>query len=253
MTRPPAVGDRDHRDPRVGPIELRPPDDGEPAAAIDRFRRGARLVAGLLRDRPTSTDVVLAGHEYLARKAAIHAGTRRADRFSGFGEGSLICFPPTALYGEAGIRIGADTLVGPHVSLSAGIRPDQRLISDRIVDIGDRCLIGRNSSIVGHLSIEIADDVFFAPNVYVTDQNHGVDQLDLPIGRQAEPEAPVIIGPGSWLGTNVVVLPGVTIGTHVAVGAGSIVTTDLPDHSIAVGVPARVIRMQDGADGSTQA
>jgi acetyltransferase-like isoleucine patch superfamily enzyme len=121
--------------------------------------------------------------------------------------------------------------------------PGQDLISDAIVTIGDRCLIGRNSSIVGHLSITIEDDVFFGPNVYVTDQNHGVDKLDVPIGRQSELEQPVVIGEGSWLGTNSVVLPGVTIGRHVAVGAGSVVTSDLPDNAVAVGVPARVLRI----------
>ena len=54
--------------------------------------------------------------------------------------------------------------------------------------------------------------------------------------------APVVIGDGSWLGTNAVVLPGVTIGRHVAVGAGSVVTGDLPDNSVAAGVPARIIK-----------
>ena len=169
-------------------------------------------------------------------------GSRRARRFSAFGDGTIICFPPTALFGERAIRLGRDTLIGPNFSLSAGMDPDQELISDRIVTIGDRCMLGRGSSIVGHFEIVIEDDVFFGPNVYVTDQNHSVDQLDVPIGRQSGPESPVRIGAGSWLGTNVVVLPGVTIGRHVAVGAGSVVTKHLPDNSVAVGSPARVIR-----------
>lgn len=169
-------------------------------------------------------------------------GSRRAKRFSAFGEGSIICFPPTALFGEQAIRLGRETVIGPHFSLSAGMSPDQELINDRIVTIGDRCLLGRGSSIVGHLEIVIDDDVFFGPNVYVTDQNHSIEQLDLPVGRQSGPESPVRIGAGSWLATNVVVLPGVTIGRHVAVGAGSVVTKDLPDNCVAVGAPARVIR-----------
>ena len=191
----------------------------------------------------TLGDVVLGAHDWLSRKATIHDRSRRGRRFAAFGQGSVMCFPPAALYGEASIRIGRDTLIGPYVSLSAGMAPGQELISDEIVTIGDRCLIGRNSSIVGHLSITIEDDVFFGPNVYVTDQNHSVDRLDVPIGRQSELEQPVVIGEGSWLGTNSVVLPGVNIGKHVAIGAGSVVTTDLPDNAVAVGVPARVLRI----------
>lgn len=183
--------------------------------------------------------------------ASIHTGTRRARRFAAFGEGSLICFPWVALYGEAGIRIGRDTLIGPHVSLSAGMVPDQPLLSDEVVVIGDRCLIGRGSSIVGHFSIRVGDDVYTGPNVYITDQNHAWSDPAVPIGRQAAPERPVSIGAGSWLGAGVVVVPGVTIGRHVAVGAASVVTKDLPDHSVAVGSPARVIAERDAGEGSS--
>lgn len=188
-------------------------------------------------------DALMAAHEWLSKRAAIVPTSRRAGRFGTYGNGTLICFPPAALFGEQAIHLGADTLIGPYVSLSAGMVPGQVLISDEILRIGDRCLIGRHSSIVAHLEVVIGDDVFFGPNVYVTDQNHGVDDPITPIGRQAAGERPVSIGDGSWLGANVVVLPGVTIGRHVAVGAGSIVTSDLPDHAIAVGNPARVLRL----------
>ncbi len=168
--------------------------------------------------------------------------SKRGKGFAAFGDGSLICFPPSALFGERGIQIGRDTLIGPNVSLSAGMGPDQELLSDEVLVIGDRCLIGRGSSIVAHLSVDIGDDVFFAPNVYVTDQNHAFNDLSMPIGRQSMPEQPVVIGAGSWLATNVVVLPGVTIGKHVVIGAGSVVTTDIPDNCVAVGSPARVVK-----------
>lgn len=191
---------------------------------------------------PTAGDLALELWSRVERAALIHSDSRRARRFAAFGPGSAICFPPAALYGEHAIRIGRDVLIGPYVGLSAGMVPGQDLINDHIVDIGDRCLIGRGSSIVGHLEITIGADVYFGPNVYVTDQNHSVDRLDLPIGRQSDPERPVSIGAGSWLGTNAVVLPGVTIGRQVAIGAGSVVTTDIPDGVVAAGVPARVIR-----------
>jgi acetyltransferase-like isoleucine patch superfamily enzyme len=194
------------------------------------------------RARGAAGDLALAAWESFGRLAAIHDGSRRADRFAAFGAGSVLCFPPIALFGEPGIRIGRDVLIGPLVSLSAGMVPGQDLVSDEILRIGDRCLIGRGSSIVAHLSVTIGDDVFFGPNVYVTDQNHGTARSDVPIGHQSEPERPVVVGAGSWLGTNVVVLPGVTIGRQVAVGANSVVTSDLPDGVVAAGVPARILR-----------
>ena len=179
--------------------------------------------------------------------ASVHTGTARARRFAAFGEGSVLAFPWAALFNEHAIRVGRDTRFGPFVSLSAGMVPGQPMLHDAVVVIGDRCLIGRGSSIVGHFSVRIGDDVYTGPNVYITDQNHGLDLVDQPIGTQPPaPERPVSIGDGSWLGAGVVVLPGVTIGRGVAVGAGSVVTTDLPDHAVAVGSPARVVRLRTG-------
>jgi len=64
---------------------------------------------------------------------------------------------------------------------------------------------------------------------------------------QTQPERAVRIGDGSWIGHGAVILPGVTIGRHVVVGANSVVTSDIPDFSVAVGSPARVIRqLRDG-------
>lgn len=192
--------------------------------------------------RGRRADFFLGSYEWFARRAAVHPKSRRGKRFSAFGEGSIMCFPPAALFGEHAIKVGKDTMIGPFVSLSAGMGPHQELLSDHIVEIGDRVLIGRGSSIVGHFHIVIEEDVFFGPNVYVTDQNHAFNDLTIPIGKQSMPEEPVRIGAGSWVGTNSVILPGVTIGKHVAIGAGSIVTSDLPDNSVAVGSPARVIQ-----------
>ena len=192
-------------------------------------------------------DLVAGLHGWVRKRAAISPRSRRARRFAHFGPGSIICFPPAALFGEEAIRIGSDVLIGPNVSLSAGMGPGQSFISDRIVVLGDRCLIGRNSSINGHLSIEIGDDVYFGPNVYVTDQNHAALDPTVPIGRQAAPERPVRIGAGSWVGTNAVILPGVTIGSRAIIGAGAVVTSDVPAGTVAVGSPARVVTGIDSA------
>ena len=174
---------------------------------------------------------------------AIGPDTRRGRRFGSFGPGSVICFPPAALVNERYIHIGAGTVIGPDVSLSAGMVPGQQCVTDPVVAIGDRCLIGRGSGIVGHLSIEIGDDVWTGHHVYLTDQNHAYEDLQRPISQQVMPERPVRVGDGSWLGHGTVVLPGATIGRHVVIGANSVVRGDIPDDCIAAGNPARVIKL----------
>jgi carbonic anhydrase/acetyltransferase-like protein (isoleucine patch superfamily) len=175
--------------------------------------------------------------------------SRRARSFRSFGAGSAICFPFTALFGERYISIGEGTIIGPYVSLSAGVSPTHDLGVDEVVSIGDRCLIGKGSGIVGHERVIIGNDVFTGHHVYITDANHGYEDPELPIGQQFAPPRPVSIGDGSWLGHGCIVLPGASVGRHVVVGAGSVVTGDLPDFSVAVGNPARVIRRYAPGDG----
>jgi acetyltransferase-like isoleucine patch superfamily enzyme len=149
---------------------------------------------------------------------------------------------PTTIFNEQYISIGEDTLIGPGVALSAGMVPGQECITNPVVSIGDRCLIGKGSGIVGHFSITIGNDVWTGHHVYITDQNHGYEDVSVPISRQSQPERAVIIGDGSWLGHGSIILPGVTIGEHVVIGANSVVTKNIPPFSVAVGSPARVIR-----------
>lgn len=174
--------------------------------------------------------------------AAIGPDTPRGRRFGSLGAGSVICFPHTAIVNEGYIRIGAGTVIGQQATLSAGMAPGQVCVNDPVVSIGDRCLIGRGSGVVGHLEIVIEDDVWTGHHVYITDQNHAYDDLALPISKQFQPERPVRVGAGSWLGHGTVVLPGAQIGERVVVGANSVVTAGvIPDNSVVVGAPARVI------------
>lgn len=180
---------------------------------------------------------------------AIGPLTSKGKMFGKFGNGSIICFPQTTIFNERYIHIGCDTMIGSHVALSAGMIPGQVCLTDPVVRIGDRCLIGRGSGIVGHLSIVIGNDVWTGHHVYITDQNHGYENIEIPISQQTQIERPVSIGDGSWLGAGVVVLPGSTIGKHVAVGANSVVTGHLPDYCVAVGAPARVIKQYSPSSG----
>lgn len=180
---------------------------------------------------------------------AIGPTSPRARRFGSFGDGTIICFPYGSHVNERHIHLGAATMIAPGVVLSAGWGPGHPGLPDEVVKIGDRCLIGRNSSVIGHLSIVIGDDVWTGYDVRIGDMNHGYEDLTKPISVQAMPMEPISIGDGSWLGHGVLVMPGVTIGRHVTVGGGSVVIDDLPDYSVAVGVPARIVRQWTPGDG----
>jgi acetyltransferase-like isoleucine patch superfamily enzyme len=213
-----------------GVVLERLPLDNGPA---QRLRTGAKRALG---------EGVIRAWEAAVELGAIGPDTRRGKRFGHIGAGSVICFPPNAIFNEHYIHIGAGTMFGPQITLSAGMVPGQRMVSDPVISVGDRCLFGKGSGIVGHLQIVIGDDVWTGHHVYITDQNHGYSDPDLPISKQVMPERPVSIGDGSWLGHGTVVLPGAAIGRHVVVGANSVVTGPLPDYSVAAGVPARVIK-----------
>ena len=180
--------------------------------------------------------------ERIAFYGAIAPGTRRAEQFGSFGPGSVVAYPTGAIYGEAHIHVGATSMVSPQVTLTAGYSPEQTTVPPRALVIGDRAVIGVRSAIIAHESIEIGDDVWFGPEVFVTDANHGYQDPEVPIGRQLGLHEPVRIGSGSWLGCRVVVLPGTTIGRQCVIAAGSVVRGDIPDHSVVAGVPGRILR-----------
>ncbi|MFM7263820.1 MAG: acyltransferase [Acidimicrobiales bacterium] len=189
--------------------------------------------------------------ESLNSWAAIGPDDPRGRRFGSFGAGSIIMWPPVTVFNEQFIHIGEGTMIGPGVALSAGMAPGQECLSERVVVIGDRVLVGRGSGIVGHFSVEIGNDVWTGHHVYITDQNHGYEDIARPISAQTQPERAVTIGDGSWIGHGSVVLPGARIGRHVVIGANSVVTGELPDFCVAVGAPARVIREWDGSSWRT--
>jgi len=214
-------------------VLTRPP---VPDTFVQRCRTGAKRAAG---------EAVIRAWEAAVELGAIGPDTRRGRRFGRFGPDSVICFPPNAIFNERYVHIGSGTLFGPQITLSAGMVPGQRMVSDPVISVGDRCLIGKGSGIVGHLGITVGNDVWTGHHVYITDQNHGYGDLTLPISRQVMPERAVSIGDGSWLGHGAVVLPGASIGRHVVIGANSVVTGEIPDNCVAAGAPARVIRRLD--------
>ena len=131
--------------------------------------------------RPVVGGVVRTTSEFFTRLAVIGPKDIRSKRYGKFGVGSSISWPTGSGFGEKWIWIGEDVLIAADVTLSAGMGPGQEMVTNPVVRIGDRCLIGRGTSIIGHLNIDIGDDVYTGMNVYITDQNHGYENLDLPI------------------------------------------------------------------------
>ncbi|QBI55790.1 acyltransferase [Streptomonospora litoralis] len=185
------------------------------------------------------------------RHADVRSGSRAARRFAAYGPGTSIAFPPATVFGERWIALGAHTLLGADITLTAGMVPGQELgAAGPLIRIGDGCTIGRGSHVVAHRSIELGDDVFTGPYVYITDQNHVYTDVDVPVGRQWPADDPVRIGDGTWIGANAVVLPGVRLGRNCVVAAATVVRPgEYPDHSVVAGIPGRVVRRYDPEAG----
>ncbi len=195
-------------------------------------------------------DAIHAAWTGVTRLGAIGPRHRRARAFHTFGAGSMIAFPQTVVFGEGRIAFGRGSTIGPLATISAGMPSQADLRGDPVITIGDRCMLGKGIGIVGHERIEIGNDIWTGHYVYITDQNHGYEDVDEPIGVQMWKNEPVSIGDGSWLGHDAIVLPGSRIGRHVVVAAGAVVAgLQVPDYSVVAGVPARIVRRYVAGEG----
>ena len=108
--------------------------------------------------------------------------------------------------------------------------------------LGDKSNLARGISVNCYLDVEIGANALFADNVYISDFDHRFDDLTRAIKDQGIAKSRVRIERDVWLGTKVTVCRGVVIGEGTVVGANAVVTQDLPPFSVAVGVPARVVK-----------
>ena len=106
--------------------------------------------------------------------------------------------------------------------------------------IGNNFTGNFNLTILDIRKVYIGDNVMIGPNTLITTVGHPLSPKKR--RKHMAQASEVHIGDDVWLGGNVTVLPGVTIGNNVVVGAGAVVTKDIPDNSLALGVPAKVVR-----------
>jgi acetyltransferase-like isoleucine patch superfamily enzyme len=130
---------------------------------------------------------------------------------------------------SANVRIGDHCLFQDGVYMRAG--------NQGYITIHDRAALNSFSKLFGHGGIEIGEEAQVGPGTIITTTDH--DYYDENLATEFKK---VTIGRRVWIGANVTILPGVTIGEYSMIGAGAVVNKDIPPHSVAVGVPARVIK-----------
>ena len=174
------------------------------------------------------------------KKAAFIREFRYCDFSSGFGTNGV--GKDCTVIGKKNMTIGGECSFGAGTELiTLDSHFSQRLIPNLV--IGNHVRMTARCRITCAGNMTIGDDVLLAPEVFITDHNHGMD----PTKQGGYSPQPLIvkdvsIGEGVWLGQRVMILPGVSVGEHSIIGAGSVVTHDIPAYSIAVGSPANVVK-----------
>ncbi len=137
--------------------------------------------------------------------------------------------------------------IGKNVFIDDGCRLDCYKVSEKdpCFEIGNNVRISFNFTGLCSSKLVIQDDVLIASDVFVSTENHGVDDLTKNYLDQELVSKDVVISKGAWIGEKVCVLPGVTVGVKSIIGANSVVTKDVPDYTMVVGNPAKIIKKYD--------
>lgn len=134
-----------------------------------------------------------------------------------------------------------------YIGCSSKIMPHAKIIPQQgFVKIGDNCTIQYGCLLYGVGGLEIGDHCRIAAYTVISPMNHIYKDPNTPIWKQGETALGIRIGRDVWIGSGVTILDGVVIGDGSVIGAGSVVTRSIPSYSVAVGVPARVVKRRGG-------
>ena len=184
-------------------------------------------------DGRSQRERMLAGELYIADDPELAAEMQRAARLTRrFNTGD-----PSDLQAQAAIlrellgSLGEGAVIRPPLSCDYGYQ----------IHIGQGTFINYGAVFLDVAPVTIGEDVQVGPNVQFLTATHPVDAAT----RRAKWESarPITIADNVWLGGGVIILPGISIGENTVVGAGAVVTKDLPANVVAVGNPARVVRL----------
>jgi len=138
-----------------------------------------------------------------------------------------------------GITIGDGTFIMHHSMLHVF---NFRNLPRAAITIGRNCFIGEFNVVRGQGGVHVGDGVYTGPMVQIVAVNHVYDDPNRPIREQGITAQGIVIEDDVWIGAGAAVLDGVTIGRGSVIGAGSVVASDIPPYSIAVGTPAKPIK-----------
>jgi acetyltransferase-like isoleucine patch superfamily enzyme len=147
-----------------------------------------------------------------------------------------------------GIYIGDDTFVMHGSELHVY---NFRGLPHAGIWIGHNCFLGEFCLIRGQGGVHVGNSVLLAPRAQLLAVDHLFHNTSKPVIQQGISAEGIVVEDGAWIGSGAIVLDGVRVGTGAVVGAGAVVTRDVPAHSVAVGVPARVVRQLE-AQGDCQ-
>lgn len=168
-------------------------------------------------------------------------GNKYALRIKYIGKDSKVGLLYNFLNGKY-ITIGSKSVIGRYSKLQCFDNFNGHIYHPSIT-IGNNCLLGQNITIWSADEVKIEDNVTIAGYCTLINENHGIDvESELTFLHQTLTSAPIKIGEGTWIGERCIILPGVEIGKKCVVGSGSIVTKSIPDYSMVVGNPARIIK-----------